>query len=726
MNRSQTATHRNAVDALSIPEVTLPEFVLGEAPRRGDKRALIEAETGRELSYAQLADSVQRWHTCLRGRRTGSGEVIAVCAPNTLDFIVAMYGAMSTGAAVTPLNPMATVGEIERHLSRSGARGVITTASLYAEKVHTAARSANVPQTYVIDDAAASTETLVTSSHPAPRIQAIPSDVALIPFSGGTTGLPKGVMLSHRSLVTSLCQYMSTSPRTEDDVSIVGLPLFHILALHGTVNASLRAGGSVVILRYYDVTPYVRAIENYRVTRAEVAPAIVQDLATSPVVDEHDVSSLRVMMSAGAPLGTEVATACARRLGCRVKQGYGMTEFAGATHVAPDDGPDRPDSVGPMLAGVECRVVDPTTGADLGVDAPGELLVRAPGVMVGYLNDPEATAALIDADGWVHTGDIVTFDRDGWFRIADRIKELIKVSGAQVVPAELEDILLAHPGVSDAAVVPTPDERNGEAPKAYVVANSTVPGGELMAGSPSASRLTCGSVRASSSIGSHGLRRARSNDASSSSERRLTHSSALFRLEHEHRDLAVRCSALVLRPARIDPQAFGPDLPAPVAVDLHGTEPTRSAVDRERARGVGAEVEVPARVPALPEVRGDHGQPVGGRKTEHRNRARLPAASPGRGDHHHGYPRQQAGECVAPAGDPVDRAVDPVQHAGKDPRTWPTGRHPTHRALNRVRVFERERIDRGLCHRTIIPSRARPEDRTRPLAPNCSNSRGAG
>jgi acyl-CoA synthetase (AMP-forming)/AMP-acid ligase II len=282
MNRLQTATPPG-VSALSIPDVTLPEFVLGRAQGRGDKRAFVEAETGRELSHAQLSDAVHQWRACLDTRNAGHGDVIAVCAPNTLDFIIAVYGAMSTGAAVTPVNPMATAEEIERHLRRSGARRVITTTALYAQKVHTAARAANVPETYVIDEAAGHAESVVASSHAHPKVRAIPSDVALLPFSGGTTGPPKGVMLSHHSLVASLCQFMTASHWTDRDVAVIALPLFHLLPLHGIVNAALRAGASAVILPDYDIKSFVRAIEKYRVTRATMVPSIVRDLASSPV-----------------------------------------------------------------------------------------------------------------------------------------------------------------------------------------------------------------------------------------------------------------------------------------------------------------------------------------------------------------------------------------------------------------------------------------------------------
>src|SRR3989440_8879274 len=196
---------------------------------------------------------------------------------------------------------------------------------------------------------------------------------------------------------------------------------------------------------------------------------MILGLATAAAVDDSDLSSLRPLTSAAAPLGADLARACAQRLGCRIKQAYGMTEVSGGTHIAPDDGPDRPDSIGPALPGVECRIVDPGTGAELRPGQPGELLVRTAGAMRGYLGDPEATAATIDAAGWVHTGDIVTAGQDGWFRVADRVKELIKYKGYQVAPAELESVLLAHPAVADAAVVRPPDALAGGGPKAFVV-----------------------------------------------------------------------------------------------------------------------------------------------------------------------------------------------------------------------------------------------------------------
>jgi acyl-CoA synthetase (AMP-forming)/AMP-acid ligase II len=237
----------------------------------------------------------------------------------------------------------------------------------------------------------------------------------------------------------------------------------------------------VIILPRFGLDLFLRAVQDHGITRAEVVPPMVLGLATAAAVDDFDLSSLRLLTSAAAPLGADLARTCARRLGCRVKQAYGMTEVSGGTHIAPDSGPDRPDSIGPALPGVECRIVDPGTGAELRPGQPGELLVRAAGTMRGYLGDPAATAATIDPAGWVHTGDIVTAGQDGWFYVADRVKELIKYKGYQVAPAELEAVLLTHPAVADAAVVRKHDALAGEVPKAFIVLKAPASAQELMA-----------------------------------------------------------------------------------------------------------------------------------------------------------------------------------------------------------------------------------------------------
>jgi acyl-CoA synthetase (AMP-forming)/AMP-acid ligase II len=232
----------------------------------------------------------------------------------------------------------------------------------------------------------------------------------------------------------------------------------------------------------FDLEEFLRLLQDQRITRAYVAPPIVLALAKHPLVDKYDLSELKSIFSGAAPMDASLERACAERLDCEVIQGWGLTETSPVVttnHNTP--GGPRPGSVGVPLPNTEMRVVDPATGADVSRGETGELLVRGPQVMKGYLNAPEATAAMLDPDGWLHTGDLGMVDEQGYVFIVDRVKELIKYKGLQVAPAELEAVLLSHPKVADAAVVRFPDEEAGEVPKAFVVAREPVDPGELMA-----------------------------------------------------------------------------------------------------------------------------------------------------------------------------------------------------------------------------------------------------
>jgi acyl-CoA synthetase (AMP-forming)/AMP-acid ligase II len=228
--------------------------------------------------------------------------------------------------------------------------------------------------------------------------------------------------------------------------------------------------------------PFLRAVQDYRVTRAIVVPPIVLALAKQPVVDRYDLSSLKVVMSVAAPLSDHTARVCAERVGCVVKQGYGMTETGPALHLTPDGSDSlKEGTVGPCVPNTECRVVDPGTKESLGPGERGEIWARGPQVMPGYLNRPDATAETITPEGWIRTGDIGYADEDGWFFIVDRLKEQIKYKGLQVAPAELEAVLMAHPAVADVAVIPSPDDEAGEVPKAFVVLKDAATADDLLA-----------------------------------------------------------------------------------------------------------------------------------------------------------------------------------------------------------------------------------------------------
>jgi acyl-CoA synthetase (AMP-forming)/AMP-acid ligase II len=334
-----------------------------------------------------------------------------------------------------------------------------------------AVQHAQVDEVLVFGDAKGATSfgSLQTEDGPLPEVTIdVRRDVVALPYSSGTTGLPKGVMLTHFNLVANMCQMDGVEPVTPDDALIAILPFFHIYGLVPLLNRSLANGATVVVLPRFDLEIFLDTMQRYGVTRAYLVPPIVLALAKQPIVDSYDLSHLQVIISAAAPLGAELAGACAARLGCIVKQAYGMTELSPATHVAPDDS-DRPGSIGVVISNTECQVIDLATGAPLGAGQQGEILVRGPQVMKGYLAEPAATAHTVDAAGWVHTGDVGYADADGYFYIVDRVKELIKYKGYQVAPAELEALLVSHPAVVDAAVIGTFDEEAGEIPKAFVV-----------------------------------------------------------------------------------------------------------------------------------------------------------------------------------------------------------------------------------------------------------------
>jgi acyl-CoA synthetase (AMP-forming)/AMP-acid ligase II len=482
-----SSRYRAGGAAPAIPDVTIPEYVLGPASERGSKVALVEADSGRTLTYAELVAAVRRVGTGLANFGVGATDVVALCAPNSIDFVVGWYAASSIGATVTTVNPLSTGEEIVHHLRRSGACWLITTAGLFAEKAGAVAAACGIFETFVIGwrpgqhPAGVPFESLwLTPAGEAVRGPVSPPDIAFLPSSSGTTGLPKSVVLTHRNLVASLSQTRVVHRVTEADSVLAVLPLFHIFGLQLSMNLALLEGATVILVPRFDLESFLKAVQDHAVTIAAVVPPIILALAQNPTVDGYDLSTLRVLTSGAAPLGGDLARVCAARLGCRIRQAYGLTELGGGTHIAPDDGPDRPDSIGPPLPGVEARVVDPDTGQNVQPGQPGELLVRAPGAMSGYLDDSGATAAAIDPDGWFHTGDIVTVDPDGWYYVTDRIKELIKYNGFQVAPAELEAILVTHPAVADAAVVPSSHPAAGEVPKAFVVLRAPATAAEVM------------------------------------------------------------------------------------------------------------------------------------------------------------------------------------------------------------------------------------------------------
>ena len=453
-----------------IPDIDLASYTLAAARELGDKPALIDGVSGRALSYAELERSVRAFAAGLAARGFEKGDTFAIFMPNAPEYAIAFHGTIAAGGRCTTANPLYTPRELGFQLADSGARMLLTVPAFLTVALEAAAPTGC--EVFVLGDADGATpfSELLGDPDDAPVVEIDPAtDTAALLYSSGTTGLPKGVMLSHRNLIANMVQVDAVWPVAADEISIAVLPFFHCYGLCAILNLGLRRGSTSITMPRFELEPFVEHCERYRVTRAYLVPPIALALTNDPAVAAHDLTALRAVMSAAAPLGAELADACSARLGCPVIQGFGMTELSPAALLTPLGQAGRPGSVGTVVPGTECRLVDPDTGEDAAPGQRGELWFRGPQVMQRYLNNPDATAAMIDPDGWLHSGDIAVVDDDGWFSIVDRVKELIKYKGFQVAPAELEAILLTHPQVADCAVIGIPDEEAGELPKAFVV-----------------------------------------------------------------------------------------------------------------------------------------------------------------------------------------------------------------------------------------------------------------
>ncbi|CAL9507494.1 4-coumarate--CoA ligase family protein [Streptomyces sp. enrichment culture] len=481
---------RSAYADVTPVELPIHEAVLGRAAEFGSTPALIDGTDGTTLTYEQLDRFHRRVAAGLAEAGVRKGDVLALHSPNTIAFPTAFYAATRAGASVTTVHPLATPEEFAKQLKDCAARWIVTVSPLLDSARGAAELAGGVEEIFVCDSAPGhrSLIDMLASTAPEPVVGIDPAeDVAALPYSSGTTGVPKGVMLTHRQIATNLAQLQPAITAGPGDRVLAVLPFFHIYGLTALMNAPLRHGATVVVLPRFDLEQFLAAVQNHRITALYVAPPIVLALAKHPLVAQYDLSSLKHVISAAAPLDASLAAACAQRLGLPpVGQAYGMTELSPGTHVVPLDLMEEapPGTVGKLIAGTEMRIVsldDP--GKDLGPGESGEILIRGPQVMKGYLGRPDATAAMIDGDGWLHTGDVGHVDDDGWLFVVDRVKELIKYKGFQVAPAELEALLLTHPGVADAAVIGVYNEDGNEVPHAFVVRHPSAPElteGELM------------------------------------------------------------------------------------------------------------------------------------------------------------------------------------------------------------------------------------------------------
>ncbi len=466
--------HRGPLPDLEIPEVSLFDLIFAHlSDEDAGRPALVHPESGLTMTFGQVRDDVEAIATWFFHHGVGPGSAVAINLPNCPEYAAAFHGIVHAGAATTPVNPAYIAPEIARQLRETRARFIITNTALLPT-VQKAAESVGMPPANVIVIGGGEGHTdwweLVTCPRNPPHLQFDPArHIACLPFSSGTSGLPKAVMLSHRNLVANMLQFNEILRPLGDDLSLVAfLPYSHIYGMTTNLNYGLHRRFTQYTMAGFNPQAFLGIVAQYRPSLLFVVPPVAAFLAKHPAVGAIDWSCVKLVVSGAAPLDGAVGDAIEARLGCRLVQGYGMTELSPVTHVIPLDRRDLDlGTIGLAVPNVRFRVVDPETGRDVdvpeqGPSAPGELWCTGPNAMLGYLGQPMDTDAVLDADGWVHTGDLVTVDARGAVRVVDRIKELIKRRGFQVAPVELEAILCTHPAVADAAVLGVDSSTAGE------------------------------------------------------------------------------------------------------------------------------------------------------------------------------------------------------------------------------------------------------------------------
>nr|CAH7746282.1 unnamed protein product [Callosobruchus chinensis] len=476
-----------------IPNQNLVEYLYSDMDEHIEEPATTCAVSGRSYTYGFLRMLINRCAQALLGHcGLKQGDVIGLLLPNIPEYIIVCHGAMEAGIVVTFVNPLYTPDEIKRQFENAGVKMIVTVPLLLEVATTVGPQLPGYKSTLCIggeDDLANNVhglESLLKAGHES-EIQGInPRELALLPYSSGTTGLPKGVMLSHYNLVANLVQVDHDAFRNlhSNDGSrhkvLTVLPYFHIYGFNSIMNLILKSGGHLLSIPRFTPEDYIKALVEYRPTFLFVVPSLLLFLASHPAVTKEHLSSIETIQSGAAPLSEGQIQKFREKVGkddVLIRQGYGMTESSPVTFIMPRiTPPSKIGTIGVPVPGTEAKIISLTNGETMGTHESGELLVRGPQIMMGYLNNEQATSETIDEEGWLHTGDVAYYDEDAYFYIVDRCKELIKVKGNQVSPTELENLLMEIDGVSDAAVVGIPDALAGEVPRAFVV---TKPGAEV-------------------------------------------------------------------------------------------------------------------------------------------------------------------------------------------------------------------------------------------------------
>lgn len=465
------------------PFLTLPAFIFQRPRFMPSSIAFFDAQSDHSLTFGDLRARVYAFANGLHRFGVLPGDVVFVLSPNSIPFVVAMLGIMSIGAVFTTTNPVNRPDEIAKQMIDSGAKFVATLPELL-ESVIDKVRQLKLPLILIGEGITmpAGVSSCITFSDllQIDPIGKLPSmnrtrqeDTAALLYSSGTTGTSKGVIITHKNLIaqTLLLLYSEEGLPWTSRTYMCLIPMFHVYGLAFFGSGLPARGCTTVLLPRFDMIDTLAAVQKYRVTHMPLVPPILIALAKLRVVENYDLSSLVGVGSGAAPLSKEVIAAFRARFpNVIIAQGYGLTEStAVGAHTASEDETKHYGSAGLLAANTEARIVDPDSGKPLFPNMKGEIWLRGPTIMKGYFGRPGETAATIDKEGWLHTGDLGYIDAEGYLFVVDRLKELIKYKGLQVAPAELEAVLLSHSEIVDAAVIPYPDDEAGQIPMAYVV-----------------------------------------------------------------------------------------------------------------------------------------------------------------------------------------------------------------------------------------------------------------
>ncbi|HET8759944.1 MAG TPA: long-chain fatty acid--CoA ligase [Nitrospiria bacterium] len=483
---------------LQYPVVPLHHLLSASAARYPERPAL--DFYGRRLTYQDVERAANRFADALTGLGVRKGDRVAVMLPNVPQAVIAYYGALKIGAVVVQVNPLYVEREIEQQVrdaearvlvaldlfyprieavrSRAGLEAVIVTSVrdalpwylglLYPLKTWREGARVHVPKAPPVYNF----ESLLAGAREdTPRVDVGPDDLALLQYTGGTTGVPKGVMLTHRNLVanTLQCRAWMPSLRDGEEVFLGVIPFFHVYGMTACMNLAIATGGLIVLLPRFVTKDVLRAIVKSRATIFMGVQAMYVAINNFPDVRRYDLSSIRICISGAGPLHVEVQERFEALTGGKVVEGFGLSEASPVTHVNPIFGRRKKGTIGLPLPDTEAKVVDVESGTrEMPLGEAGELLIRGPQIMAGYWRRPDETAAVL-RNGWLHTGDVASIDSDGYFTIVDRKKDMIKTKGENVYPRDVEEALFRHPKIKDAVVVGVPEEFMGEMIKAYVV-----------------------------------------------------------------------------------------------------------------------------------------------------------------------------------------------------------------------------------------------------------------